>query len=202
MVYGAWTVNLQYGDGYYSGYHWGAPSAAIAYAVNAKNTVTFATVVPNRNTPPNGTFFDANAQQYEFEYTYTGKSWSWTPYVFYFRSPSSAVRGYTSTENGLGYVLLGGYRFNPAWMVGVRGEFITSNGSLTSGSANMNPLGYGPGSRAASFTLTPTWQDKDLFARGEFSYVHVMDYAPGAVFGKGGTNPNEIRGAAEIGVAF
>ncbi len=202
MTYGKWTVNLQYGDGFYAGYHFGAPSAAIAYAINAKNTFTFVALIPNKNTPPNGTFFDANAQLYDFMYTYTGKNWSWTPYVIFMDSPASTARGYTSAAHGMGYVLLGGYRINPEWILGMRAEYATTNGSLASTSANMNILGYGPGAKAATFTLTPTWQDKDLFARGEFSLVHAMDYAPGAVFGKGGAGANEFRGAAEIGVAF
>ncbi len=201
LSYGKVTVNLQYGDGFYSG-HFGAPSAAVTYAFNPKNSFIFATLLPNRITPPNGSFADANAQLYDFMYSYTGKSWSWTPYLIFLNSPATPNNGYTAAARGLGYALLGGYRFNPHWLLGFRAEYAAGNGSPAAASPNQNLFGFGAGSKAATLTLTPTWQDQDLFARAEVSYARAFDYVPGMVFGVNGNNPNELRGAAEIGVYF
>lgn len=201
ITYGKLTLNLQYGDGFYSG-HFGAPSAALAYAVNAKNTFSFVTLLPNRITPPNGSFFDANAQLYDWMYSYTGKRWSWTPYLIFMNSPATPNNGFTQPAHGYGYALLGGYRVNPQWLLGFRAEYAASNGTPAANSPNQNLFGFGAGAKAFTFSLTPTWQDKDLFARAEFSYAHAMDYVPGMVFGPAGTNPNELRGAAEAGVYF
>ncbi len=201
LVYGKVTLNLQYGDGFYSG-HFGAPSAALAYAFNSKNTFTFTTLLPNRITPPNGSFYDANAQLYDWMYTYTGKRWSWTPYVLWLNSPATPNNSFTRAAHGWGCAVLGGYRINQQWLLGFRGEYALSNGTAASTSPNQNLLGFGAGAKAVTFSITPTWQEKDLFARAELSYARALNYIPGMVFGGGGNNPNQARGAAEVGVYF
>jgi len=61
---------------------------------------------------------------------------------------------------------------------------------------------YGPGSEAWSLTLTPTFQYKQFFFRGEVSYVHAEDFTSGVVFGKLGTESSQVRGLIETGVIF
>ena len=57
---------------------------------------------------------------------------------------------------------------NTSWNLSARIEDIASSGSPTDGSAN---LLYGAGSKAWSFTFTPTYQGGVLFVRGEVSFV-------------------------------
>jgi hypothetical protein len=50
--------------------------------------------------------------------------------------------------------------------------------------------------------VTPTFQYGGLFFRGELSWVHLSDIAPGLGFGANGTNQNQPRALAEIGFIF
>jgi hypothetical protein len=61
---------------------------------------------------------------------------------------------------------------------------------------------YGPGSKAVSLTLTPTYQKGVFFVRGEASYVDVMSASPGAAFGLEGDARSQFRGAVETGFLF
>jgi hypothetical protein len=53
-----------------------------------------------------------------------------------------------------------------------------------------------------SLTLTPTWQFKTFFIRGEASYTKLDDAAPGAGFGSAGTADSQTRLMVETGVLF
>ncbi len=81
----------------------------------------------------------------------------------------------------------------------VRLEYITSTGSNADGAPN---LMYGPGSKAWSITLTPTYQYKRFFVRGELSYVGTSNTTPGSVFGPHGTALSQSRALLESGVLF
>jgi hypothetical protein len=61
---------------------------------------------------------------------------------------------------------------------------------------------YGPGSRALSLTVTPTYQKGIFFVRAEFSYVDAMNTTPGDVFGQLGENTSQVRGLVETGFIF
>jgi hypothetical protein len=50
-------------------------------------------------------------------------------------------------------------------------------------------------------TLTPTWQHKLFFVRGELSYVGVSDVAPGSALGAGFAK-SQVRGLVETGINF
>ena len=53
-----------------------------------------------------------------------------------------------------------------------------------------------------SITLTPTYQYKNFFARGEASFVQAVGYTPGDVFGSQNRNPAQVRGVLETGILF
>jgi hypothetical protein len=61
---------------------------------------------------------------------------------------------------------------------------------------------YGPGSKAFSLTLTPTFQKGIFFARAEASYVDVTSAAPGSAFGVDGNAKSQFRGLIETGFIF
>jgi hypothetical protein len=73
---------------------------------------------------------------------------------------------------------------------------------LASNEANL--LGYGPGTGAFSFTVTPTWVKDAFFLRGDVSIVHLTNFVVGSDvgFGIGGSNTNQFRGAIEAGFMF
>ena len=55
---------------------------------------------------------------------------------------------------------------------------------------------------AWSATLTPTWQVKTLFVRGELSYTKLDSMGAGAGFGKLGNKDDQVRAMVETGVLF
>jgi putative OmpL-like beta-barrel porin-2 len=111
-----------------------------------------------------------------------------------------AITGATKDAETWGGAILANYNINDNWNLAGRAEYVSSSGSLTDGSAN--PLGFGPGSSAWSFTVTPTWQDGIFFARLEGSYVGVSDPAPGFAFGKSGNSKSQERLVLETGILF
>jgi hypothetical protein len=101
-----------------------------------------------------------------------------------------------------GGALLANYNFKHGFSLAVRPEYIKSSGSVTTGEANL--LGYGSGTGAFSFTVTPTWVKDAFFLRGDISVVHLSNFVAGSSvgFGIGGTNTNQARGAIEAGFMF
>jgi hypothetical protein len=63
-------------------------------------------------------------------------------------------------------------------------------------------LGFGAGSGGVTFTATPTYQKGGMFLRSDLAVVHATSYAPGAVFGKTGTDANQFRAVLEFGFIF
>jgi hypothetical protein len=63
-------------------------------------------------------------------------------------------------------------------------------------------IGCGVGCKGTSGTLTPTFQYGGLFFRGDLSWVHASNIAPGSGFGRSGANKNQPRAVAEIGFMF
>jgi len=61
---------------------------------------------------------------------------------------------------------------------------------------------YGPGSKAWSITVTPTYQYNVFFARAELAYVGTSDSQPGLVFGPNGTDKSQARALLEFGLMF
>jgi hypothetical protein len=80
-----------------------------------------------------------------------------------------------------------------------RVEYIATTGSVANGAPN---LLYGPGSRTWSVTVTPTYQYKILFARGEFAFVGATRTTPGMALGPSGTDNSQARVLLEFGVLF
>ena len=88
---------------------------------------------------------------------------------------------------------------NTNWNLSARVEDIASSGNPTDGSAN---LLYGAGSKAWSFTFTPTYQSGVFFTRGEISFVGASSTTSGAAFGSSGTSTSQTRFAIETGILF
>jgi hypothetical protein len=153
--------------------------------------------------------FQNNEQIYNLIYTHTAGPWTFQPYLQYTRVPALPEFGAPKSASTSGVALLMNYNFDsdstPAgWRLAgfnlpVRVEYISSTGSATDGAAN---LMYGPGSKAWSITVTPTYQYKIFFARAELSYVAARNITAGSGFGPNGTNTSQTRGLFEVGLLF
>jgi hypothetical protein len=199
------TVAFSWNDGFYSD-RYTSLSGLLAYAINSANTVTFAasgnagTYV--RTGPANAggvTPLQNNEQVYNLEYMYAKGNLMIMPYYQYTVVKSNAAYGNGAHTNG--GAVLANYNFKHGVSLSARPEYIRSSGSITAGEANL--LGYGPGTGAFSFTVTPTWVKDAFFIRGDISVVHLTNFVSGdAGFGIGGTNTNQTRGVIEAGFLF
>ncbi len=197
--FGKFTGSLSWNDGYYSNrYSWLSGSLTYASGPHCISFIgmgnlgqtefqTLATPVQN------------NSVMYAAIYTYTKNRWIVQPYYQYSRVPTNpavSVLQETSTQGG---ALLLSRAVKAGFSLSGRGEYIASTGSASQNSVN---LMYGPGSAAWSVTITPTYQYKRFFTRGDISFVRAINAAPGAAFGSGGMKHSQSRGLIEAGVMF
>lgn len=194
---GAVEVN----DGYYSGNRLGI-EGQITNSPSPNTTVEFVFVLPNASAPANATASIANKRLYNPLLTYATARWSFSPYLLFVESPSSLALGYKNSEHAFGAVASAAYALNSTWSLPLRIEYGKNGSTPSDASPNANLLGYGPGSRAWTYTLTPTYRKGVFFARAEASDVNVTNFTPGAAFGAGGTQSNQFRTGVETGLQF
>ena len=198
---GPLSASLAWSDGFYSNrFNW--LSGDLSYTINSANTVSFVgmgnagqTGYSSLATP----VYQNNSYIYNLIYTYSSGPWMIQPYLQYTHvsaNPAIGVGRGTATK---GAAILASYHLTPHISLAARAEYIASTGNATDGAVN---LMYGPGSKAWSITVTPTYQDHDFFARAEFSYVQASSYTQGDVFGPQGTNPTQARVLVETGFLF
>jgi len=196
----AWAVSIN--DGFYSGdYNW--ISGAATWTINPENTLVVSGGGPwERNTggglatpvaQNNSTIVTAS-------YTYNSAPWTVTPYFQYTHVGKDAAFGFGQDASTWGGAVLASYKFTDTISLAGRFEYIDSSGSVAGGAPNL--LGFGPGSSATSFTITPTYQNGYFFVRGEGSIVNVSHTAPGLAFGAGGGAKTQGRFLLETGIVF
>jgi hypothetical protein len=186
----AWT------DGYYSNVY-STGSLLVTYALSKTDTIGFDATGQfhktgaSRFTTP---LVQNNGQLYNLMWTHTQGPWMIEPYLQLSNTPRILDLGITDSVTSLGGAVLAKYSFNSNFSLGARAEYIGSNGGTN--------ILYGPGSRAWSLTLTPTYQIKQFFVRGEISYAKVNRLVPGFGFGDDGTADAQTRGLIEVGVLY
>ena len=199
---GPLTLAISYNDGFYSKkYTWLWASAS--YAINSNNTIaligggnTKITDVATSATP----LYQNNQQIYNLIYTHTSGTWTIMPYLQFTKVPNSTKIGTTQDASTSSAALFVKYGVpNSGFNIPVRLEYISSTGSAIGGAPN---LLYGQGSKAWSFTITPTYQYKQFFGRTELSYVEANKIISGAAFGPNGNNKNQARLLIEVGLLF
>lgn len=206
LTAGPVTLAASWNDGFYSKkYTWLWLSAT--YAINSANTLAFVgggntkhTNLASFATP----LLQNNQQIYGLTYTHTSGKWTVEPYLQYTHLPRIPEIGANETATTSGAALYVNYsvKDNPdggSFNMPVRFEYIQSTGSADHSTPN---LLYGPGSKAWSFTVTPTYQYKRFFARPEFSFVKVNGITDGAAFGADGNHSTQTRLLLETGVLF
>jgi len=142
-----------------------------------------------------------NSTIFDISYTYNLAPWTITPYFQYTVVGKDAALGFGQDAQTFGGAILANYKFNDNWNLAGRWEYIASTGSAAKGAPDL--LGYGPGSSAMSFTLTPTFQAGVFFVRGEASVTQLYSVTPGSalVFGTG-NGRTQARFLVETGVVF
>jgi len=198
------SVSFAYTDGYFSN-RYTSLSGSLAYAINASNTITFVgagnagAYQYSSSATPN---LQNNGSIYNLIYMYSHGNWMIMPYYQYSVVPTNSSVGIPVGGHTNGGALLANYNFKHGISLAVRPEYIKSSGSTATGEANL--LGYGPGSGAFSFTVTPTFVKDGFFIRGDVSIVDLtsFDSTTNLGFGRTGTSTNQVRGVIEAGVMF
>jgi hypothetical protein len=194
---GPLTVSASINDGYFSE-HYSTASGLVSYVLNPKDTVAFA-ASGSFNKTSRSTFVTPIAQNngsiYNLIWTHTDGPWVISPYLQYSTTPKDPSLGLAGSASTWGGAVLAKYSFNPMFSLAGRAEYEGSSGSQVS-------LLYGPKSSAWSLTLTPTWQFKTFFVRGDISYTKLDSAAPGAGFGSTGNRDSQTRALVETGVLF
>jgi hypothetical protein len=202
--HGPLAASVSWNNGFYShSYTWIIGS--LAWTINPQNTLSLvgggnAGFAKSNNfaTP----LLNNNGQIYNAIYTYNAAPFVITPYFQETNIPFNPEIGVLKSTQTIGGAILASYAITDMISVAGRAEYIGSTGNENSPKGSAANLLYGVGSDAWSLTLTPTFQYKQFFFRGEVSYVQANSYAPGAVFGKEGNNNSQVRGLIETGVIF
>lgn len=208
---GPLALAASWNDGLYSD-KWSWAWLSATWSFDKSNTLavigsgnTTRTSISTTATP----LFLNNEQMYNLIYTHTAGQWTFEPYLQYTYVPRIPSIGAMQNASTYGAALLMNYACPSDAKVGgvklagvslpIRVEYIGSSGLAVNGAPN---LLYGPGSRAWSVTVTPTYQYNTFFARTELSYVGTRDTSPGFVFGPSGTDTTQTRALLEIGILF
>ncbi|MHB1565803.1 MAG: outer membrane beta-barrel protein [Acidiferrobacter sp.] len=204
VSHGPFALSLSLNDGFYSN-DYDVITGLGTYTINPNSSASVFFYQPLRtmmvSTVATSPVLN-NSRIYNIMYNDTIGPWTLSPYLQYIYSPTSTKLGYTHAEHADGAAMIANYQINPTWSMAGRAEYETSTGASSTASGNSNILGFGPGSKAWSLTITPTYQDKGFFTRVELSYVHVINPTSGDVFGATGANANQVRGMIETGIMF
>jgi hypothetical protein len=201
-IAGPVLFNISWNDGFYSDrFNWA--TGAATWTINSANTLGFV-AAGNLGTTGYGSSASPEVLNNDSEivnviYTYVSGAWTAQGYFQYADSGNASAIGVRDTSTtGVGALV--NYAVpNTSWNLSARVEDISSSGSATDGSAN---LLYGPGSKAWSFTFTPTYQSGVFFTRGEVSFVGASSTTSGMALGKSGTSTSQTRFAIETGILF
>jgi len=192
---------LEVNDGFYSGNRLGF-EGQITNTPSASTTVEVVFMLPNASAPANTTASIANKQLIDPMLTYTTGKWQFLPYLLFVNAPKSAALGYTNDEHAFGAAFMSTYALSSTWSLPLRVEYGKNGSAPGDTSLNANLLGYGPGSGAWTYTLTPTYRHGVFFARAEASDANVTNFTPGIAFGTSGTQSNQFRTGLEAGLQF
>lgn len=192
---------LELNDGFFSGHYLGL-EGSLTLTPDATRSFAFIFVIPNSRAPGNWTSAIANKRLYDFMYTATSGRWNFQPYVLLVQSPRSDALGYTNTENAYGVVFISTWTMTQNWSLATRIEDIANESAIQDRSPNADLVGYGPGSGAWTFTLTPTYQQKNFLVRADLSQVIVRWPSPGVAFGPSGLQHSQFRFVLESGFQF
>lgn len=198
------ALSASWNDGFYSNrFNWLSGSAT--WTINSANSLGLVvegnlgtTDYSNSLATP---IVQNNDQQLDnLIYSYTSGAWILQGYYQYADAKANATLGYTKDGSTSGFGVLANYAVpSTSFNLSGRVEYISSSGSATDGSPNVL---YGPGSKAWSFTFTPSYQAGVLFTRAEVSLVQASGIVKGMGLGPTGTNTEQFRFAVETGILF
>ena len=195
------VVTASLNDGFYSDrMTWLIGS--VVYKIDDENRVSFsagANLDRSSSDTAATPLLQNNSSIYNLTYGYKSGPWILSPYVQFTHVPRDVTLGIDESASTYGGALLASYSFTAQVSLAGRIEYIAQSGRRSTGATS---LLYGPGSRAFSATITPTFQFDRYFVRPECSYVRAINSTAGLAFGKGGDRKRQGRFVLETGILF
>ncbi len=219
------TASVQFGDGYDTGV-FNFLQALASYAINPTNTLsvfyggnlgttglnakTYSAGCTYGSTAPGcfgtvGTYgsYYSNSQMVGAYYSYTQGNLNVVPEVQYQVAKQNANLLQTKATSNFGAAVFGNYAFGTSpYSLGGWAEYFTSHASSYDNSSWF----LQPDAEAVGFSLTPTWQYKDLFARADFGYLYLLNKTVpnGNKYGYGnsGSSNGIFQSSLEAGLLF
>lgn len=208
-VKGPWTVSAAGTDGFFSGQiDW--LTGLVSYKIDDSQTLTFdagsnlgRSSVSTYATPS----LQNNSSIFNLIYSYAHGPWIVTPYLQYTDVERDQSVGIAESASTYGAAVLASYAFSKQFALAGRIEYEQQTGTRGSGTTS---LLYGPGSSAASVTVTPTFTFDRFVLRGEYSHVDLSGITKGdgvggltgSGFGRSGDKTTQDRVMVEGGITF
>ena len=206
---GPWTVSAAGTDGFFSGeLDW--VTGLVSYKFDDSQTITFdaggnvgRSSVSSYATP----LLQNNSSIYNLIYSYSQGPWIVTPYLQFTNVDRDERLGIAEGASTYGGAVLASYAFTDHFALAGRLEYEQQTGHRDAGTTS---LLYGPGSAAASITVTPTFTFDRFVLRGEYSHVSLSDITKGDTgaglsgtgFGRTGNRTTQDRLMMEGGITF
>ena len=192
------TGIAEYNDGFYSG-HLSAFEGSFSWKASDVANYTIAFILPKSDTAGNPTTSIANQRIVAAMTTQTFGKLTLTPYLQWVDSPQALSLGYNGDERAFYAVMMGNYVFSPTWSLAARYERAQNRSATLDTGLNADLVGFGPGSDASTFTLTPALTLGHTMIRAEYANVHLGTFAPGLGFGSNGRDASQSRFGLELG---
>ncbi len=192
------TGVLEYNDGFYSG-RLSAIEGSFSWKASDRQNYTVAFILPKSDTLGNPTASIANERIVDAMTTQTFGHLTLTPYLQWVDSPKAPLLGYSGDERAFYAVMMGKYMFGPMWSLSARYEHAVNRSTTADMGLNADLLGFGPGSNASTFTVTPAYVFGNSIIRAEYSNIQLGTYTPGFGFGPHGRERSQSRFGLELG---
>ena len=193
---GPLTVSGSLNDGFFSN-HYSTVSGLVSYTLSPTDTIVGAGSI-NLNKTSRSTFVTPvvqnNGSIFNLIWTHTEGPLTLTPYLQLSTTKKEPSLGIPDKGTTYGGAVLAKYTFDSVFSLAGRVEYEDSSGKQS--------LLYGPKSSALSLTITPTFQYKVFFVRGEASYTRLGSVAVGSEFGTKGDKKSQARAMLETGFLF
>jgi len=147
-----------------------------------------------------------NSQMIGGFYSYTAGNLNLAPEFQYQYAKADQKIGIEKPTYNFGAALFADYSLSATspYSIGAWGEYFTSHASVADSGAGAWYIG--PDSEGVAFSVSPTWQYKDLFARADAGYIYLLNNKSSADvaygYGGSGTDRGEFVGLLEAGLLF
>jgi len=206
------SATVLFGDGYDTGV-FNFLEAIGTYSFNADNA---ATLYYGGNLGTTGTAVKSNEGPTAYQnsqmiggfYSYTLGNLNLAPEIQYQYAKANQKIGIYKPTYNLGAAVFADYALSATspYSIGGWAEYFSSHASAVDGASGIGSWYIGPNNEGVAFSVSPTWQYKDLFARADAGYIYLIHNksTAGATYGYGnnGSSRGEFVGLLEAGLLF